>query len=98
MLGRNARRAPGGPRFQSSSARGRATMKQLPFSLILLPTLGCDADCDYCFEKKSGLRLTPAQLTLVISKGHGLPGGDPFRHPGHLLAGGRSDDPAARMV
>ncbi len=43
-------------------------MKGAPFSLILLPTLRCDADCDYCFEKKTGHHLTLAQLSVVIQK------------------------------
>lgn len=40
-------------------------MKGVPFSLILLPTLECDADCDYCFEKKGAHRLTLDQLSVV---------------------------------
>jgi uncharacterized protein len=39
-----------------------------PYSLILLPTLACDADCDYCFESKSEHRLTLDQLSIVIQK------------------------------
>ena len=39
-----------------------------PYSLILLPTLACDADCDYCFERKSKHRLTFDQLSIVIHK------------------------------
>lgn len=35
-------------------------------SLILLPTLQCNAECDYCFERKSDARLTLDQLTVVI--------------------------------
>ena len=38
------------------------------FSLILLPTLRCDADCEYCFENKSGDQLTLARLSLIIDK------------------------------
>lgn len=38
------------------------------FSLILLPTLQCDADCEYCFENKSGDQLTFPQLSLIIGK------------------------------
>jgi uncharacterized protein len=38
------------------------------FSLILLPTLECDADCDYCFEDKSGRRLTFERLSTIIQK------------------------------
>jgi radical SAM protein with 4Fe4S-binding SPASM domain len=41
-------------------------MKRAPFSLILLPTLGCDADCDYCFEKKADHRLSLDQLSVVV--------------------------------
>ena len=39
-----------------------------PYSLILLPTLACDADCDYCFERKSERRLTLDQLSIVVHK------------------------------
>jgi radical SAM protein with 4Fe4S-binding SPASM domain len=38
------------------------------FSLILLPTLACNADCEYCFENKSGQRLTLEQLTVLMEK------------------------------
>lgn len=37
-----------------------------PFSLILLPTLQCNAECDYCFEHKSDARLTLDQLTVLM--------------------------------
>jgi radical SAM protein with 4Fe4S-binding SPASM domain len=38
------------------------------FSLILLPTLGCNADCDYCFENKTDRQLSLDQLALLIEK------------------------------
>lgn len=38
------------------------------FSLILLPTLRCNAACDYCFEKKAGNDLTIDQLKPLISE------------------------------
>lgn len=38
------------------------------FSLILLPTLACNADCDYCFEHKTDQHLTLEQLELIIQK------------------------------
>jgi len=38
------------------------------FSLILLPTLACNADCDYCFEIKSERNLTLDQLSSMIHK------------------------------
>ncbi len=37
-----------------------------PFSLILLPTLQCNAECDYCFERKSNAHLSLDQLRVVI--------------------------------
>ncbi len=37
------------------------------FSLILLPTLRCNAACDYCFEKKGGGDLTIDGLKIIIS-------------------------------
>jgi uncharacterized protein len=43
-------------------------MKGVPFSLILLPTLRCDADCDYCFEQKTEQQLTLEQLSIVVQK------------------------------
>jgi len=38
------------------------------FSLILLPTLQCNADCDYCFEVKTNDRLSLARLQELIDK------------------------------
>jgi radical SAM protein with 4Fe4S-binding SPASM domain len=38
------------------------------FSLILLPTLQCNADCDYCFEDKSNDRLSLDRLQRLIDK------------------------------
>jgi uncharacterized protein len=43
-------------------------MKGVPFSLILLPTLNCNADCDYCFEKKTERHLPLDQLSIVVQK------------------------------
>ena len=39
-----------------------------PFSLILLPTLLCDADCEYCFEKKGGTPLSRDLLPEIFTK------------------------------
>jgi uncharacterized protein len=38
------------------------------FSLILLPTLKCNADCDYCFEDKTNDRLSLDRLEVLIDK------------------------------
>lgn len=38
------------------------------FSLILLPTLKCNADCDYCFEDKTNDRLSLDHLQVLIDK------------------------------
>jgi uncharacterized protein len=38
------------------------------FSLILLPTLKCNADCDYCFEDKTNDRLSLDRLQVLIDK------------------------------
>ncbi len=37
-------------------------------SLILLPTLWCNADCDYCFEEKSRHCLEIDRLSVVVNK------------------------------
>lgn len=37
-------------------------------SLILLPTLRCNADCDYCFEVKTSDSLTLDRLALLLEK------------------------------
>lgn len=39
-----------------------------PFSLILLPTLSCNADCEYCFETKTEDRLSLDRLAVVLEK------------------------------
>ena len=38
------------------------------FSLVLLSTLQCNADCEYCFENKTTDRLTLGQLAEMIRK------------------------------
>jgi len=38
------------------------------FSLILLPTLKCNAECDYCFENKTNDCLSLEKLAVVIHK------------------------------
>ena len=38
------------------------------FSLILLSTLQCNADCEYCFENKTDDRLTLDRLGEMIRK------------------------------
>jgi uncharacterized protein len=38
------------------------------FSLILLPTLKCNADCDYCFEDKTNDSLSLERLQVLIDK------------------------------
>lgn len=43
-------------------------MRERHFSIILLPTLACNADCEYCFEDKSGHRLSLEQLSLIMKK------------------------------
>jgi uncharacterized protein len=37
-------------------------------SLILIPTLMCNANCYYCFENKSGHSLTAEQLRVILDK------------------------------
>jgi uncharacterized protein len=39
-----------------------------PYSLIFLPTLRCDADCEYCFENKGGRALGLDELPLIFNK------------------------------
>lgn len=43
-------------------------MDRPTFSLILLPTLQCNAACDYCFEEQSNARLTLPRLRVLIDK------------------------------
>lgn len=38
------------------------------FSIILLSTLKCNADCDYCFENKTSDRLTIDRLGMMMEK------------------------------
>lgn len=38
------------------------------FSLILLPTLACNAACDYCFETRTDRRLSLDQLSELVRK------------------------------
>ena len=40
-------------------------MSGRPLSLILLPALDCNAACDYCFEKKSRVRLSLPDLSRL---------------------------------
>lgn len=39
-----------------------------PFSLILMPTLKCNADCAYCFEDKTEDTLGLDQFSTIVSK------------------------------
>jgi len=43
-------------------------MTRGPLSLILLPTLLCDADCEFCIEKKTDGQLTHDELSVVVRK------------------------------
>jgi radical SAM protein with 4Fe4S-binding SPASM domain len=43
-------------------------MSSPDFSLILLPTLKCNADCEYCFEIKTSDVLTLDALSIIISR------------------------------
>ncbi|GBC62080.1 radical SAM protein [Desulfonema ishimotonii] len=38
------------------------------FSLILLPTLRCNAACDYCFENKTDGQLSMAELDIITDR------------------------------
>ena len=42
-------------------------MSIAPLSIILLPTLNCNAACDYCFEQKSDARLTTGALRRITA-------------------------------
>jgi len=37
-------------------------------SIILLPTLNCNADCAYCFEKKSKITMSPDLFAVIFEK------------------------------
>lgn len=39
-----------------------------PLSLILLPTLRCNARCDYCFENKKESDLSPEGFSVILTK------------------------------
>jgi uncharacterized protein len=43
-------------------------MSNRKFMIILLPTLKCDACCDYCFEHKDGETLTTEKYGILITK------------------------------
>lgn len=43
-------------------------MNRRRLSLILLPTLRCNADCDYCFEQKSSRVMSLDQFRVVLDK------------------------------
>jgi radical SAM protein with 4Fe4S-binding SPASM domain len=43
-------------------------MTERCFSLILLPTPECNADCEYCFEKKTPDRLTVEEFGVLLRK------------------------------
>ena len=43
-------------------------MTRSQFSIILLPTLGCNADCEYCFENKIDQHLTLDHLAILMGK------------------------------
>lgn len=43
-------------------------MSHRTFSVILLPTLRCNADCAYCFEEKARARMHADQLAVVVYK------------------------------
>jgi len=38
------------------------------FSLILLPTLACNAECDYCFETRTRDRLSLGEFSAIVKK------------------------------
>jgi uncharacterized protein len=38
------------------------------FSVVLLPTLACNADCDYCFEQHCAATLDVARLTMIADQ------------------------------
>ena len=43
-----------------------------PLNVVLLPTLECNAACDYCFEEKASLRLSLAQVPRLVEALLGL--------------------------
>ena len=55
-------------RFVPCPWRRRAKMTGSHFSIILLPTLGCNADCEYCFENKTDHHLSLDHLAVLIEK------------------------------
>jgi sulfatase maturation enzyme AslB (radical SAM superfamily) len=68
------------------------------FSLILLSTLQCNADCEYCFENKTDDRLTLDRLGEMIRKVLDYDGGEITGVADDLLAGRRGHVIAAKLV
>ena len=68
------------------------------FSVVLLPTLACNAACDYCFEQHRVGMLDHERLELIVRRLRERGSGSEPKAAECVLAGRRGDPALARVV